>query len=561
MGITIMGGSKMKLVEWIKTKRLKGKKSIYVYTALVLVAVFSIVALNANGQGDSEDTDIMYTLTRGDIEISISGNGTIFSAETQELDPDDFEAEVKKINFSEGDTVKKGELIYELESDDLLAEWTKVKIAYDNASLEYRTSSGDVDDLTVRAPLTGTIEEMDLEIGQTLSQGQTVVKVWDKSEVYIKTPINLSNEGKIKEGQAASVTFPSSFFTTKGVVAKVEGTPSSDGSGGLFQYVYVAVDNPGGFMEGDAARVEIYAGYETIRGITEGTVEYKDAEIVESPGKATVVKLYKQEKDAVNAGEIIAVLESDPLVVSQMSKNVDLQEAKIELDELSEKMEGLSVKAGSDGILAGSDVSVGNTVGVNTSNDNSSSNNTGVLGQVISFDKRMTIAVDELDINNVEIGQNAEITVDAAPDEAFAGEVVKISEIGDVQSGVATYDVTISVPYSKLVKEGMSADAKILLESAENVILIPIEATVEMRGKIMATVYDEDAGEGEENTLVPIETGLMDERYYEVFGGLEEGDQVVMTGLSGNSVSEDERPAGLMPGMGGGSGTGTRQRP
>ncbi|PLX28951.1 MAG: hypothetical protein C0604_10330 [Clostridiales bacterium] len=551
----------MKLVEWIKTKRPKGKKSIYVYTALVIVAVFSMVALNANGQGDSEDTDIMYTLTRGDIEIAISGNGTIFSAESQELDPDDFEAEVKKINFSEGDTVKKGDIIYELESDDLTAEWTKAKIAYDNASLEYRTSSGDVEDLTVRAPMTGTIEEMDLEIGQTLSQGETVVKVWDKSEIYVKTPINLLNEGKIKVGQAASVTFPSSFFTTSGVVAKVDGTPSSDGSGGLFQYVYVAVDNPGGFMEGDTARVEIYAGYETIRGITEGTVEYKDAEILESPGKATVVKLYKQEKDAVNAGEIIAVLESDSLVVSQMSKNVDLQEAKIELDELSEKMEGLSVKAGSDGILAGSDVSVGDTVGVNTSDSNSSSNNTGVLGQIISFDKRMTIAVDELDINEVEIGQHAEITVDAAPDEKFSGQVVKISEIGDVQSGVATYDVTISVPYSKLVKEGMSADAEILLDSAENVILLPIEAATEMRGKIMVTVYDEDARAGEEKSLVPVETGLMDERYYEIVEGLEEGDQVVMTGLSASDVSTDDRPAGMMPGMGGGSGTGTRQRP
>jgi len=549
----------MKLVEWIKTKRPKGKKSIYVYTALVLVALVSIVSMNLNGQGDSEDTDIIYTLTRGDIEISISGNGTIFSAESQELDPDDFEAEVKKINFSEGETVKKGDIIYELESDDLAAEWTKAKIAYDNASLEYRTSSGDVDDLTVRAPLTGTIEEMDLEIGQTLSQGDTVVKVWDKSEIYVKTPINLLNEGKIKVGQSASITFPSSFFTTNGVVAKVDGTPSSDGSGGLFQYVYVAVDNPGGFMEGDTARVEIYAGYETIRGITEGTVEYKDAEILESPGKATVVKLYKQEKDAVNAGEIIAVLESDSLVVSQMSKNVDLQEAKIELDELSEKMEGLSVKAGSDGILAGSDVSVGNTVGVNTSDGNSSSNNTGVLGQIISFDKRMTIAVDELDINEVEIGQHAEITVDAAPDEKFSGQVVKISEIGDVQSGVATYDVTISVPYSKLVKEGMSADAEILLDSAENVILLPIEAATEMRGKIMVTVYDEDARAGEEKSLVPVETGLMDERYYEIVEGLEEGNQVVMTGLSAIAVSTDERPAGMMPGMGGG--TGTRQKP
>ncbi len=553
LGITILGGTEMKLIEWIKTKKPKRKRTMVIYAAIAVLAVASFMTLGGD-KGDSEEADIIYTLTKGDIEISITGNGTVFSAESLELDPDEFEAEVKIINFNEGDTVKAGEVIYELESDDLSATWAKAKIAYENASLEYRTSSGDVSDLTVRAPMTGVIEEMDLEVGQTLSQGETVAKVWDKSQVYIKTPINLANEGKIKVGQTASVTFPSSFLTTNGRVAKVEGTPATDGYGGLFQYVYVSVDNPGGFMEGETARVEIYAGSETIKGITEGIVEYKNAEIMEAPGKATVTKVYKQEKDIVKAGEIIAVFESNSLVVSQMSKNVALQEAKIELDELAGMVEGLSVKAESDGILAGQDVSVGNTVGVNTNSDGMSSNNTGVLGKIISFDKRMVIAVDELDINDVSIGQSAEVTVDAAPGEIFGGQVIKISELGNVQSGVATYDVTISVPYSKLVKEGMSADAEILLDSAENVILIPIEAVTEMRGKKIVSVYSEGSSSGEDKTMVPVETGLMDARYYEVVGGLEEGDQVVMTGLMGESADVSDKPAGMIPGMGGGTG-------
>ncbi|MBK5251886.1 MAG: HlyD family efflux transporter periplasmic adaptor subunit [Peptostreptococcaceae bacterium] len=549
LGITILGGTEMKLIEWIKIKKPKSKKKMVIYTSIAVLAVALFMTWGGN-KGDDEVSEIIYTLAKGDIEISISGNGTVFSAESLEIDPDEFEAKVKKINFYEGDTVKAGEIIYELESDDLSAEWTKAKIAYENASLEYRTSSGDVSDLTVRAPMTGTIEEMDLEVGQTLSQGETVAKVWDKSEIYIKTPINLSHEGKIKVGQAANVTFPSSFFTTSGVVAKVEGTPSTDGNGGIFQYVYVSVDNPGGFQEGENVRVEIYTGSETIKGITNGTVEYKDAEIVEAPGKATVIKVYKQEKDTVKAGEIIAVLESNSLVVSQMSKNVSLQEAKIELDELADKVEGLSVKAESDGILAGQDVSVGDTVGVNTNNNGTSSNNTGVLGKIISFDKRMVIAVDELDINDVSIGQSAEVTVDAAPGEIFKGEVIKISELGNVQSGVATYDVTISVPYSKLVKEGMSADAEILLDSAENVLLLPIEAVTEMGKRKMVAVGSE------EKTMVPVETGLMDARFYEVVGGLSEGDQVVLTGLATETSLTSERSSGIMPGMGGGNGGG-----
>ncbi len=539
----------MKIIEWVKQKKPKSIKGMAVLAVIAVVALIWVFAI-LNGEGSEPDQEeIVYSLTKGDIEIAITGNGTIFSSESQGLDPDGFEADVKAIYFNEGDKVKEGEIIYELESSSLVAEWTRAKIAYDNAALEYKTSNGDVSDLNVRAPISGVIESMDLNVGETLSNGETVVRVWDKSEVFIKTPINLANEGKVKVGQSARVTFPSSFFETKGQVAKVENTPSSDGNGGLFQYVYVAVDNPGGFLEGVEASIKIETGNETISGITNGLLEYKEAEVIETPGEAIVAKVLKQEKDYVNAGELIAVLESDSLVVQRMSKNVTLQEAKIAYDELTEQMTNLKVLAESDGIIAGQDVSVGDTVGTSSGTSNNTGNE-GTLGTIKSFEKRMTIAVDELDINKIALGQTAQVTVDAAPGEVFEGEVVKISEIGDVQSGVATYDVTLSVPYSNLVKVGMSADGEILIESRKDVVLVPIEAITEMKNKKMVTVYREGESGEEEKTVVPIETGIMDARYYEVISGLNEGDRVVLTGLVAQTTQSSEKEGGLMPGMG-----------
>ncbi len=539
----------MKIMNWIKQKKPKSKKGMAILAGIVILAIVSVFTL-LNGDGnESEQEEIVYSLTRGDIEIAITGNGTVFSSESQELDPDGFEADVKEIYFNEGDSVKEGDLLYELESSSLLAEWTRAKIAYDNTALEYKTSSGDVADLTVRAPISGVIDSMDLDVGETLSKGEVVATVWDKSEAYIKTPYNLAHDGKIKVGQSAMITFPSSFFVTEGEVARVERTPTSNEIGGLYQYVYVAIDNPGGFTEGLKASVEINTGTETIRGITEGVLEYKEAEVIETPGEAIVVKLLKQEKDYVNAGEIIAVLESDSLIVQKTGMNVSLQEAKIELDEIAEQLESLQVLAESDGILAGQDVSVGDTVGKSSSNS-SNIDNESTLGSIKSFEKRMTIAVDELDINKVSMGQSAQITVDAAPGEVFDGEVVKISEIGDVQSGVATYDVTLSVPYSKMVKVGMSADGEILIESQKDVVLLPIEAVTEMKNRKIVTVYREGESGNEEKTVVPVETGIMDARYYEVISGLEEGERVVLTGLATQTVKSTDKAVGIMPGMG-----------
>jgi HlyD family secretion protein len=539
----------MKIIEWLKLKKPKSKRGMAVFTGIVIIAVVSVFVLINRDGNVSEMEEIVYSLTRGDIEIAITGNGTVFSSGSQELDPDGFEADVKAIYFNEGDKVKDGDLIYELESSSLVAEWTRAKIAYDNAALEYKTSNGDVSDLTVRAPVSGVIDSMDIDLGEIVEKGETIATVWDKSEVYIKTPINLAQKGKIKVGQSAEATFPSSFFVTEGKVARVENTPSSDGYGGLFQYVYVSVDNPGGFLEGVEAAIQIDTGNETISGITNGVLEYKEAEVLVSPGEAIVVKVLKQEKDYVNAGELIAVLESDSLTVQKMGMNVSLQEAKIELDELAEQLENLQVIAESDGILAGQDVSVGDTVGI-SSGSSSNTENESTLGSIKSFEKRMIIAVDELDINKVSMAQSAQITVDAAPGEVFEGEVVKISEIGDVQSGVATYDVTLSVPYSNLVKEGMSADGKILIESRTDVVLIPIEAVTEMKNRKMVTVYREGESGSEEKTVVPVETGIMDARYYEVLSGLEEGDRVVLTGLTTQTAETADKSVGIMPGMG-----------
>ena len=128
-----------------------------------------------------------------------------------------------------------------------------------------------------------------------------------------------------------------------------------------------------------------------------------------------------------------------------------------------------------------------------------------------------------------------------------------------MQSGVASYDVTLSVPYSEMVKVGMSADGEILIESRKNVVLVPIEAVTEMKNKKMVTVYGKGESGDDEKTIFPIETGIMDARYYEVVSGLEEGDRVVLTGLATQGSQTEERSGGMMPGVG--AGAGTRQRP
>jgi multidrug efflux pump subunit AcrA (membrane-fusion protein) len=71
--------------------------------------------------------------------------------------------------------------------------------------------------------------------------------------------------------------------------------------------------------------------------------------------------------------------------------------------------------------------------------------------------------------------------------------------------------------------------------SAENVLLIPVEAIFEEDGKTMVEVLDEDGNV----RMVQVRLGLMNDRYAEVIDGLEEG-QLVITGSSADLLPSQQ---------------------
>lgn len=80
--------------------------------------------------------------------------------------------------------------------------------------------------------------------------------------------------------------------------------------------------------------------------------------------------------------------------------------------------------------------------------DSASQYSTDVTAFMISPDENrlLSVSVDELDINSVELGQKAVVTFDAIEDQEFEGEVTKIGNTASVSGGVAKYTITITIP-------------------------------------------------------------------------------------------------------------------
>lgn len=167
----------------------------------------------------------------------------------------------------------------------------------------------------------------------------------------------------------------------------------------------------------------------------------------------------------------------------------------------------------------------------------------------ISPDDTMTldVSVDELDINSVETGQEAEVTFDAIEDKEFTGEVTEVGSTASVSGGVAKYTVSISVPKDDEMKQGMNASATITIENRENVITIPVNALQEKGDKVF--VYTKEDEEGNLSGETEVTTGLSDGTTVEITEGLSEGDTVYYN-KSGNTDSGSGNASGMPDGMG-----------
>jgi HlyD family secretion protein len=145
------------------------------------------------------------------------------------------------------------------------------------------------------------------------------------------------------------------------------------------------------------------------------------------------------------------------------------------------------------------------------------------------------VEVDEIDIGRVTRDQSVIVTVDAIPDEEITGVVADISPgpIQSASSGIVAYEVTIHLSSnSPRLLPGMTADATIETERLENVLVIPNRAVSIDRSGGEPIAYVEKVDETGNPVRTEIELGLRDETKSQVLDGLEEGDQIVIRGLS-----------------------------
>ncbi|HEY8805941.1 MAG TPA: efflux RND transporter periplasmic adaptor subunit [Clostridium sp.] len=308
-----------------------------------------------------------------------------------------------------------------------------------------------------------------------------------------------------------------------------------------------------------------------------------------SGSSSTVSSVYVTAGSVVNKGDTLYTLNAVDINNSISSQNFNIQQDQTTLN-------NARVQAGYNNFPS----PVNGTVAVLNFNSGDDIQSGKPVATIIDLTQMQTVVnVDELDIDKIKVGQKATIAIDAITGKTFTGKVIKISSIGETTNSVTTYAVAVSIDNADGVKTGMTTNAKISVQTKENVVMLPIEAvqgtgdnrsiTSETSGSktnSKSTSYNNNGYSSNGNTTgnrsqrlgsggggttsiastgvtrKKVEVGIANENYIEITSGVNVGDTALVAIIKSTTTSSTKATnalsgaGGLSGGYGGRTGGG-----
>ncbi|MBI4526683.1 MAG: efflux RND transporter periplasmic adaptor subunit [Deltaproteobacteria bacterium] len=152
------------------------------------------------------------------------------------------------------------------------------------------------------------------------------------------------------------------------------------------------------------------------------------------------------------------------------------------------------------------------------------SSSTPILALAVPDELKVVVNIPEKELNLTRVGLVATLKVDAFPNRTFVGRIARLDSILDGSSMTLTAEVHVP-NRGQLLKPGMVAQISVILSEEKEALLIPGESVVEEEGRQF--VYTVVNGKARQKHII---RGLGRDNLVAVTNGLEEGDQVVVSG-------------------------------
>jgi len=317
-------------------------------------------------------------------------------------------------------------------------------------------------------------------------------------------------------------------------------------------------------LDADAAKTAVHT---SLADLNQAKAEYERATLDYNRNKALydAQLIAKSDYDTKKAAYDTATAQigQAKAKLAQAKANLDSAQGHIgqnvaTVRRVSDVLSKTEYRAPFDGVITNLPVREGETVVPGIQNSPGSTLMTVADTSLITAE----VKVDESDVVNVQLGQTAEVSIDAIPKQKFKGTVTEIGGNAVLRStGVSTAQTVSSGQEAKDFKvvialqnpppnvhPGLSATARITTANRGGVLAIPIQAlTIRERGDLTpdknkkgAVQAAPPAGNSKEEmqgvfvlrnkkeaVFVPVTTGISGTSDIEVTGGLNEGDEIV----------------------------------
>lgn len=555
-----------------KRKKRKGKSGRIVIVLIVVLAAllggFFLYKKKTSSQKSQGDQSVSTaTVKRTDISSELTASSSLSPKDTYEVTAL-VEGEVIEANFEEGDVVEKGQVLYRIDASsmdsDLSSAQTSLQRAKESAQTaqsDYAEETARIAGNTYRSTASGYIKTLYIKEGDKVNNGTKIADLYDDSVMKITVPFLSGEAAEINVGDEAAVTLEDTGEQISGTVTVVSSMEETLSGGRLVKNVTVEVSNPGGLTTDTAASVTVDGFVCSAEGtftaktettlsvelsgnksleienllIHEGSYVEKNSELFQVTTK-TAEEYLKEFKDAVE------------------SADDNLENAENKLSNTQDNVDDYTITAPISGTVITKNAKVGDKI---------SKSSSGTTTMAVIYDlSTMTLemSVDELDVSSIKVGQSVEITADAVEGETFTGTVTNVSLQSSYSNGVTNYPVTVTLDDTGSLLPGMNVDAKIILDSSENALVIPASAL--MRGNRVYVKKSSGSGKSGSSNVpdgfeaVQVTTGIINDDYVEILSGLSEGDEVYISSDSGSATQTNQMQMGGMGGPGGDMGGG-----
>ncbi len=479
---------------------------------------------------------------RGDITNVFTLAGTVEADHISHVVPK-VPGKILRVNVEEGDDVSKGDLLVELERNDLQAQLKQAKAAVGSAEARLRQAQSgtglqetETSTSIERARATLASAKARLQQAQTgadVTQVQTGTSVAQAKENLrqAKAALDILQEGaREQEKEQAKEAVRQAKASRDNAKQNLQRAEKLLAQGAMAQQQYDAAK-----LQYDVAAAQYNSAVQQQNLVEEGPrsqqVEQARARVEQARSQLQLAQANEQQnriqqqeieaaKEQVRTAEAALKMARASTVRNTISQD-DVAAARSALEQARANVSYIQAQIGYTYIRAPMS---GTATAVEADPGEGASSADPVVTITDNASVFVRGSLPETKLQNAAVGDTVDVIVDALGKREFTGEITEIIPSADPDT--RTFDIKVRLDNSDgRLHQGMYARIVLATESVINAILVPRDAVLEQQGKEVIYVVRNNRAE-----RLEVETGLYDEQSIVVENGLQAGTQVVTAG-------------------------------